>query len=115
MQEIRTFLSKILTAQSITKEIREEALQLRDSLSLGVVTELGINVKYPGPMSHQNNVPILMKDIKACEIKARATHVEGVLRPIPFIKQLRSHYCCDLQEAKKLSDWLRHNEIVTMG
>ena len=119
MKEIREFLSTILTAKSITKNIREEALLLRDTIDLaekvkttkkvGLITS-NTTVRYSGRFKGENNVVLQLAELNKCHYKAKG--IAPLPGKIPFIKALRLHFQINLIEAKQLSEWLHSNGIL---
>jgi hypothetical protein len=116
MQEVKDFLTKVLTAQSITKEIREEALALRDSLDFCKKKNVGVvdigYVTYPFKMNNQKNIQLSIKDLQKIESNARMNCHPRPLSKIPHIRALRSFYALDLQQAKDLSEWLLEQGFI---
>jgi len=110
--EMRIFLSKILTAQSITKEIREEALLLRDTLDIlkknvGVVHLNSTDVfTYPGVINGTSNKELSFVHVQKCVRDALCDRHPTYPSKISFIKSLRQHHGCGLKEAKELAEWL---------
>jgi hypothetical protein len=118
MDQIRDFLTKVLTANSITKEIREEALLWRDAIdaskkkNVGVITDIGFNLRYPGTIDGDRDRTLSMKDITKCVQEVRLRRTDGRLAKISFIKEVRNFYGCNLKEAKELSEWLANQEVI---
>jgi len=112
MKEIKQFLSKILTAQSITKEIREEALKLRDLLDLQsdeVLTSIGIGYRY---QANGQDTTIFLEEIERICDRARRGQFDGKLLKIYVIKEVRLQYNIGLKEAKKLTEWLAEKQLI---
>jgi isopentenyl phosphate kinase len=122
MKEIKDFLTKVLTADAITPALRKEALQLRDTIDLcskrknvGVITEIGFTLSYPGTINDEKDVTIVMRDIQDCEARAREERTNNNdLTKIGMIKQVRRHYGCGLKEAKEVTEWLLNNSIIAI-
>lgn len=114
MQDIRDFLNKVLTSQSITKEMREEALNLRDQIdklrkNIHIVDAFAEIVDYPGDLPP--NVKLNLSDIK--EMEKKCFFPDGRLRKIEMIKKVRDFYNMQLKPAKFLVDWLQEKDIIT--
>jgi hypothetical protein len=120
MKEMKSFLSKLLTTQSITKEIREEALLLRDSIDLAEKTDVTqddesrfpYDFPYEGIFNGRGHTIFSLVDIKKIHNKALSESHPVNPGKIAFIKALRAHYKCGLKDAKEFAEWLYDQYIV---
>jgi ribosomal protein L7/L12 len=108
----------LLTASTLTKDLREEALLHRDAIDLAVnakknvgVVMLNTDVVYPKKINGMNNISLSMAQLKKCHNDAVRPERGPLPGKIAFIKELRSHYGCGLKEAKELSEWLLERRL----
>ena len=83
---LHQFLTKVVLADGISQELRQEALMLRDSINEDCT------------ITYQDKVYSKVQ-IDQCFL--------GTTKAITFIKNLRSVFKMGLKEAKDLSDYLR--------
>lgn len=104
---LRNFLSKVLTSQEMTEELRKEALEFRDSLD--TLSRIKSNVAVVDLCYEENvsfgGVNYSLNTLKECAEKAK-THPEEILGKIAFIQQIRREYGMGLKDSKDLSDHL---------
>jgi hypothetical protein len=116
MKEIKIFLNEILTAQSITKDIRKKALLLRDSIDLSEkvsdTLDAPVAVLYNGYINGKYEHNLSLVRLNQCYNLAKNGRHPDQPGKISFIKELRSNYRCGLKEAKELAEHLHFKGIL---
>jgi len=101
---LKGFFEKVITSQSITEDMRKEALELRDTLILvGNKKKVAvIDVFNNGQLIAFKGIDYVLSDLEECASRAMN---EG-LGKIAFIKEIRSMFGIGLKDAKEFSELL---------
>ena len=98
-QDVRKILNTILTSDSITKDMREEALRLHDSFEKTYKDAFLFNDRY-----------YYYSDIQMCYDNS---HTKDGSKKLAMMKELRNRFSLGVKDAKDLANALEHNKWCT--
>ena len=113
-KEFKDFLSKIVTAQSITQELREEALRLRDIADISIKKNVWVIGFFEGDT--YVTVDDVEYQLDRIEIAAtRARRNDGTMGKVQFIKEIRAVFSIGVRESLHIADELGRQGRYTYG